>query len=97
VIGYDGESFTIIDNNILGVKETNDLGIRCVFEDSTGNLWIGGNTSGVFLHDGNTAINFAEENGLLDTGDESPSLNRVFAIGEDRAGHIWFGTLDHGA
>jgi ligand-binding sensor domain-containing protein len=32
-----------------------------------------------------------------DVTDGSPSLHRVFSIGEDRAGNIWFGTIEHGA
>ena len=32
-----------------------------------------------------------------DVTDGSPSLHRVFSIGEDRAGNIWFGTVEHGA
>ncbi len=104
VIGYDGESFTIIDNESLGLvpSKTSDAGgvhIRCVFEDSKGNLWIGNNGIGVILHDGDTAINFTEEHGLgkRDASDESASLHRVFSIGEDRAGNIWFGTAAQGA
>jgi ligand-binding sensor domain-containing protein len=32
-----------------------------------------------------------------DVTDGSPSLHRVFSIGEDRAGNIWFGTVENGA
>ena len=113
VIGYDGESFTIIDNESLGLdEETGWLHVRCVFEDSKGNLWIGNNGIGVILHDGETAINFTQENGLGrrdhrsggkmtprpgDVSDGTASLHRVFSIGEDRAGNIWFGTVEQGA
>ncbi len=78
--------------------ERGQLGIRCVFEDSKGNLWIGGIRSGVFLHDGDTAINFTQENGLKwDASHDSASLHRVFSIGEDHHGNIWFGTNGQGA
>ncbi len=98
VIGYDGESFTIIDRKSLGLDDEDRLGIRCVFEDSKGNLWIGGIRSGVFLHDGDTAINFTQETGLKwDASYDSASLHRVFSIGEDRHGNIWFGTSGQGA
>ena len=32
-----------------------------------------------------------------DVTDGSPTLHRVFSIGEDRAGNIWFGTVESGA
>ncbi len=113
VIGYDGESFTIIDDEYLGLsEETGWLHTRCVFEDSKGRLWIGNNGIGVFLQDGDTTINFTQENGVGrrdhrsggtmvprpgDVSDGSASLHRVFSIGEDRAGNIWFGTVEQGA
>ena len=65
VIGYDGKSFTIIDDKSLGHNEgTGWLHVRCVLEDSKGNLWIGNNGIGVILHDGHTAIQFTQEKGL---------------------------------
>jgi ligand-binding sensor domain-containing protein len=112
VIGYDGKSFTIIDDKSLGLNEnTGRLHVRCVLEDSKGNLWIGNNGIGVILYDGHTAIQFTQEKGLGKLGthggrttpqpgdvtDGSPSLHRVFSIGEDCAGNIWFGTVESGA
>jgi ligand-binding sensor domain-containing protein len=112
VFGYDGKSFTIIDNKSLGLNEdTGWLHIRCVLEDSKGRLWIGNNGIGVILHDGQAAAQFTQEKGLGKLGwhggrtkpqpgdvtDDSPTLHRVFSIGEDRAGNIWFGTVEHGA
>jgi ligand-binding sensor domain-containing protein len=112
VFGYDGESFTIIDDKSLGLnEETGRLHVRCVFEDSQGNLWIGNNGIGVILHDGRVGTRFTQQNGLGKVGphggrttpqpgdvtDGSPTLHRVFSIGEDRAGNIWFGTVECGA
>lgn len=112
VVGYDGESFTIIDDKSLGLSDdTGRLHVRCVLEDSKANLWIGNNGIGVILHDGQTATQFTQDKGLGkvdqrvgrmtpqpgDVTDGSPSLHRVFSIGEDRAGNIWFGTIEHGA
>jgi ligand-binding sensor domain-containing protein len=112
VFGYDGESFTIIDDKSLGLDErTGWLHVRCVLEDSKGRLWIGNNGIGVILHDGHAATRFTQEKGLGKMGphggrttsqpgdvtDGSPSLHRVFSVGEDRAGNIWFGTVEHGA
>jgi ligand-binding sensor domain-containing protein len=112
VFGYDGRAFTIIDDKSLGLTDdTGRLHVRCVLEDSKGNIWIGNNGIGVILHDGHTATNFTKDKGLGkvdprvgrmtpqpgDVTDGSPALNRVFSIGEDRAGNIWFGTIEDGA
>ncbi len=113
VIGYSAASlitgqsaFTIIDDEYLGLnEETGFLHVRCIMEDSKGNLWIGNNGIGVLLYDGNKAINFSEKQGLISEnslrtgGYRSPawSLEHVFAIGEDQEGNIWFGDRDTGA
>lgn|GEM_PF-451627 len=113
VIGYDGESFTIIDNESLGLTEqTGYLHARCVFEDSKGRLWIGNNGIGVILRDGDTTTNFTQQQGVGrrdsrsgggtapqpgDANAGTASLHRVFSIGEDRDGNIWFGTVEQGA
>lgn len=112
VFGYDGQSFTVIDDERLGLNEsTGWLHVRSVFEDSQGRLWIGNNGIGVILHDGHTFTQFTQENGLGflgphggrtvpqlgDVTDGSPTLHRVFSIGEDRGGNIWFGTVGSGA
>jgi ligand-binding sensor domain-containing protein len=113
VVGYDGKSFTIIDNKSLGLtEETGFLHVRCVFEDSKGRIWIGNNGIGVFLRDGDTTINFTQAKGVGrrdgrsggnmdpqpgDAPDGAASLHRVFSIGEDRDGNIWFGTVEQGA
>jgi ligand-binding sensor domain-containing protein len=112
VIGYDGKSFTIIDDKSLGLDEsTGWLHVRSVLEDSKGNLWIGNNGIGVILHDGTAATQFTQEKGLGKMGshggratplpgdvtDGSPTMHRVFSIGEDREGNIWFGTIENGA
>lgn len=112
VFGYDGQSFTVIDDGSIGLNDsTGRLHVRTVFEDSKGRLWIGNNGIGVILHDGRTATNFTQEKrlGFLgphggrtvpqpgDVTDGSPTLHRVFSIGEDRAGNIWFGTVESGA
>lgn len=113
VIGFDGEGFVIIDDTSLGhTHETGSLHARCVFEDSKGRLWIGNNGIGVIMRDGETTINFTKAHGVGGSGYRSgrmrtpdpgdapagePPLLRVFAIGEDRDGNIWFGTRDQGA
>ena len=65
VIGYDGESFTIIDDESLGLTaDSGFLHIRCVFEDSRGRVWIGNNGIGVLLLEGDTITNFTQANGV---------------------------------
>ena len=64
VFGYDGKTFTVFDDQSLGLKEDGQLHVRCVLEDSKGNLWIGNNGIGVILHDGRTATQFTQKMGL---------------------------------
>ncbi len=104
VFGYNGKSFTIINDKSLGLKyETGYLHVRSILEDSKGNLWIGNNGIGVLLNHGDSTINFSEKNGLIHfassrRGDKSPkgTLEHVFAIEEDSHGNIWFGDRDTG-
>ena len=105
VFGYDGQSFEIIDDQSLGYsRATGLLHIRSILEDSKGRLWIGNNSIGVLLKDGDTVINFSEQNNLIHlmssrAGDKSPpgTLEHVFVIQEDAQGNIWFGDRDTGA
>ncbi|MCB0533075.1 MAG: diguanylate cyclase [Lewinellaceae bacterium] len=106
VIGYNGTSFTIIDDTSLKLNDaTGHLHVRNIFEDSKGNLWIGNNGIGVWMYNGDTTINFSRlqglisENSLLSGGYKSPagSLEHVFSIGEDSIGNMWFGDRDTGA
>lgn len=72
VFGYDGKSFTVIDDKSLGLDETTGrLHVRCVLEDSKGNLWIGNNGIGVILHDGRRATRFTQEKKLGKAGPHS--------------------------
>lgn len=104
VFGYNGNQFTIINDETLGLeKETGELHIRSIFEDSKGRLWIGNNGIGVLLKDNGTIINFSEKNSLihptsLRSGDKSQAgtLEHVFVIREDSDGNIWFGDRDTG-
>lgn len=104
VFGYDGQQFTIIDDAALGLSAaTGMLHIRSILEDSKGRLWIGNNSIGVLLKEGDSIINFSEENGLIHpqsvrSGDLSPAgtLEHVFVIEEDRDGNIWFRDRDTG-
>jgi ligand-binding sensor domain-containing protein len=102
LIGYKGSRFTIIDNGYLGLtKESRGLHIRSILADSKGNIWIGNNGLGVLKYDGKKVINFTQQQNvtagpLMQTFLETSSLTKVFAIGEDNGGAIWFGTVGSG-
>jgi ligand-binding sensor domain-containing protein len=113
VIGFDGVGFTILDDACLGLDErTGLLHVRCVLEDSKGRLWIGNNGIGVVLVEGGTITHFTQARGVGrrdhrsggqmnpqpgDAPEGSPSMHRVFAMGEDRDSNTWFGTIEQGA
>lgn len=114
VIGYDGETVTIIDDERLGHTDaTGYLHVKCMYEDSRDRVWIGNNGIGVILVEGNKITNFTQAHGVGrrdsrsggtlthtqpgDAPEGAPSLHRVFSIGEDSGGNIWFGTSEQGA
>ncbi|HKH62687.1 MAG TPA: two-component regulator propeller domain-containing protein, partial [Flavitalea sp.] len=61
-----------------------DNDVESIFEDKSGNLWIGFLNGGVSMYDGKRFIHFTDEQGL--------SNNEVITISEDKAGNLWFGT-----
>ncbi len=102
VCRYDGSSFTwFADKGLSGPA------VLAIFQDKAGNLWFGNNGAGVFRYDGASLSNFTEEHGLsnpdflkssgISTKPGLGTLARIYAIGEDNAGNIWFGTIDAGA
>jgi ligand-binding sensor domain-containing protein len=99
VFRYDGHSFMVISDETVGIESGGErLHVRCIFEDSRGNLWIGNNGLGVLLYDGQTVSNFTRKHGLsIREKGPTGSLGRIFSIAEDAAGNIWFGTRDNGA
>ncbi len=99
VFRYDGESFIVINDQTLGIRDENKrLHVRSLLEDSQGRLWIGNNGIGVLLYDGQAVSNFTEQHGLsIREMGKRGSLGRIFSIAEDAAGNIWFGTSDNGA
>ena len=113
IFGFDGQSVTRLDNRAFGLTEaTGFLHARCVFEDRRERVWVGNNGIGVLLREEGTTTLFTQEMGVgrrdtrsggelrpqpgdVDSG--GASMHRVFSIGEDRNGHIWFGTAEQGA
>ena len=96
-IGFDGESFTMIDREAMGRRDDpHDIGIRALLVDRKGRLWIGDNGGGVFVYDGDTTINFTRMHHLDESDTDGNSLHRIFSIAEDDAGHMWFGTVGSG-
>ena len=104
LIGYDGKQFRIFNDDSLGLNGTTEsLHIRCILEDSKGNLWIGNNCGnspiggiGVLKYDGKEFIQFTKQHKLGKQDTQGNSLDRVFSIEEDASGNIWFGTVESG-
>ncbi|WP_160328127.1 ligand-binding sensor domain-containing protein [Solirubrum puertoriconensis] len=101
VIGYDGNTFKIINNEYLSTTENaKGLHVRSLMADSKGNLWIGNNGLGVYKYDGQKAIKLPQQQPASATVysqfTKPNSLTRVFSIGEDTLGNIWFGTRESG-
>lgn len=104
LIGYNGKQFKIFNNDSLGLNGTTEsLHIRCIMEDSKGNLWMGNNSGGskvggigVLKYDGKEFIHFTKQHQLRKEDTNGNSLDRVFSMCEDTLGNIWFGTVESG-
>lgn len=100
LIRFDGQQFKVFNNESVGLNGTTEyLHIRCIMEDSKGNLWIGNNSGGsaiggigVIKYDGAAFIHFTKQHQLRKEDTKANSLDRVFSICEDSSGNIWFGT-----
>lgn len=82
LIRFDGVEFTTIRRG-----KNNDYtfaSVRTVMEDSKGQIWIGSNDEGLFMHSESGNKSFTIENGLPN--------NSVRALCEDQNGNIWIGT-----
>lgn len=97
VYGFKNNRFTSIGREEMGrQKDERQIGIRGIFIDSKGILWIADNGSGVFTYDEGKIENFTKKH-LLDKGNiEGNTLHRAFSIAEDSEGKIWFGTVYSG-
>ena len=74
----------------VSTKEDSKLvmpsGVRCIFEDSKGNLWFGSHQEGLAIYNGSTFRYFNMDDGLSD--------NQIRSIQEDDKGTIWIGTAN---
>lgn len=97
VYGFKNNRFSSIGREEMGRQnDKRQMGIRGIFIDSKGILWIADNGAGVFTFNGSKITNFTREHGL-DEGDvEGNTLHRVFSISEDSSGRMWFGTVYSG-
>ena len=103
LIGHDGKQLITHNNESVGLNGTTEnLHIRSLMEDSKGNLWIGNNCGGgnsgigVIKYDGKNFIHFTKQHHLRTEDTKGNSLDKVFSIGEDSIGNIWFGTNESG-
>ena len=103
LIGHDGKKLITYNNESVGLNGTTEnLHIRALMEDSKGNLWIGNNCGGgnsgigVIKYDGKNFIHFTKQHQLRTEDTKGSSLDKVFSIGEDSFGNIWFGTNESG-
>lgn len=95
--GFKNNSFTTIGREEMGRQaDERQMGIRGIFVDSKGTLWMADNGAGVFTYDDGETVNFTKEH-LLDEGDvDGNTLHRAFSIAEDSEGNMWFGTVYSG-
>lgn len=104
LIAHDGKQFKIYNGDSFRLNGTTEvLHIRSIMEDSKGNLWIGNNSGssaigniGVVKYDGKEFTHFTKQHHLRKEDTKGNSLDRVFSIGEDASGNIWFGTAESG-
>ncbi|HYD91014.1 MAG TPA: two-component regulator propeller domain-containing protein, partial [Flavobacterium sp.] len=80
VFKYDGKSFTNVTSKVSSAR------FFSVLEDRKGNFWFASIGSGVYYYDGKSFQNFTTKDGLAN--------DRVTNIYEDKAGTIWFGTVN---
>lgn len=102
VIGYNGKSFTFINDSTQQYDgKQNYMHVRSILADSKNRVWVGNNSIGVLLKEGDSIVNFSEQMGLrkgaiFNTKSPPGTLMHVFAIREDKQGNIWFGDRDTG-
>lgn len=97
VYGFKNNKFLSIGRDEMGRQDDErHVGIRGIFVDSKGVLWMADNGAGVFTYNDGVIENFTKKH-LLDKGDaDGNTLHRAFSISEDSEGNMWFGTVYSG-
>lgn len=98
VCQYNGKTYSYLTE-----KDLAGPAVRAIYQDQSGHLWFGNNGGGLYRYDGKNLRNITAEYGLGNpdflkgnfTG-KPGTLARVWAINEDREGHLWIGTVDAG-
>ncbi len=93
---YDPQKDIFINNNFFNAKAnvSGDISVRCIFQDSYGDMWISTHRDGLFVikSDGKTIVHYQ-----FDENDpNSLSSNNVRSILETSKGDIWIGTYNDG-
>jgi hypothetical protein len=97
VFGYKNGSFISLGREEMSRQnDSRQMGIRGVFADSKGNLWIADNGAGVFVYDGEKLVNFTKDHHLDEGNQAGNTLHRAFSIAEDTLGNMWIGTVYSG-
>jgi hypothetical protein len=93
---YDGKSF----QNFTTKDGLFNNEINCIYEDKTGNIWLGVN-GGASCYDGMSFRNYMMNGDVVNedkTGKSFPDIRppkSVKSIIEDKTGKLWFGTKDN--
>lgn len=97
VYGFKNNKFLSLGREEMGRQDDErQMGIRGIFIDSKGILWMADNGTGVFTYNDGVIENFTKKH-LLDEGDvDGNTLHRAFSIAEDSERNMWFGTVYSG-
>jgi len=97
VYGFKNNKFLSLGREEMGRQDDErQMGIRGIFIDSKGILWMADNGAGVFTYNDGVIENFTKKH-LLDEGDvDGNTLHRAFSIAEDSERNMWFGTVYSG-
>lgn len=91
-IGFDGNSFDIIDRKRMGrADDPRHIGIRGYRLDSRGLLWMADNGVGVYVYDGTEVVHFTALHKLRPEDTDGTPMHRSFSIGQSQDGAIWIG------